>query len=127
MEEKDVEKAKAQQTAYDAGMTKAVDSLTTQFRDVARAFCLEVWGQALNEAGVSTESEIRAPNKVYYPPALHLAPTPPQPPADPSSGPVSSSDQLASTPSVTPAKGKEKEKELPPPAEVLDVETEELV
>ena len=28
-------------------------SLTTQLRDVARAFCIEVWGEALNAAGVS--------------------------------------------------------------------------
>ena len=52
------EKAKAEQAAYDARMTKVEESLTAQLRDVARAFCLEVWGQALNAAGVDTKSEL---------------------------------------------------------------------
>ena len=64
---KEAEKSQAKQAAYDAGMTKVAKSLTAQLRDVARAFCLEVWGQALNAVGVSTESELRAPDKVYYP------------------------------------------------------------
>ena len=72
----DVEKARVKQAAYDAGMTKTTQSLTAQFRDVARAFCLEVWGQALTTVGVDTESELRTPNKVYYPSTLCLAPTP---------------------------------------------------
>ena len=42
LDAKDDEKAKAEQAAYDAGMTKAVKRLTAQFRDVAQAFCLEV-------------------------------------------------------------------------------------
>ena len=67
--------AQAEQATYDAGMTMTAKSLTAQIRDVARAFCLEVWGQALNIVMVSTESELRAPDKVYYPPALRLAPT----------------------------------------------------
>lgn len=41
---KDVEKAKVEQADYDSGMTKTAQSLTSQLRDVARAFCLEVWG-----------------------------------------------------------------------------------
>ena len=43
-EAKDAEKAKSKQVAYDAGMTKIAQSLISQLRDVARAFCLEVWG-----------------------------------------------------------------------------------
>ena len=58
-------------------MTKATESLTAQLKDVAQSFCLEVWGQALNAVGVSIESELRAPNKVYYTPALLLVPTSP--------------------------------------------------
>ena len=127
MEAKEAEKAEAEQVAYDVGMTKAAKSLTAQLRDVAHAFCLEVWGQALNVAGVCTELELRAPDKVYYPPALRLAPTLLQPPTDPSPALPSSLDQPDTTPSPTSAKGKEKTKELPPPTEVLDVETEEEV
>ena len=45
-------------------MTKAIESFTVQLKDVARSFCLEVWGQALNAVEVSSESELQAPDKV---------------------------------------------------------------
>lgn len=82
MEAKDQEKAEAEQVAYDAGMKKTAESLIAQLRDIARAFCLEVWGHALDAVGVSTESELQAPDKVYYPSALQLASTPPKPHVD---------------------------------------------
>lgn len=66
-------------------MTKTAQSLTDQPRDVAQAFCLEVWGQALSVAGVNTDLELRALDKVYYPPTLRLTPILTQPSADPSS------------------------------------------
>ena len=127
LEAKEAEKAQAEQATYDAGMTKAAKSLIAHLKDVAHAFCLEVSGQALNAVGVNTESELRGPDKVYYPFTLRLAPTLPQPPADPSSAPPSSSVQPDLVPSPTSAKGKKKKKELPPPANVLDVETEKEV
>jgi len=82
-----------------------------------------VWGQALTAVGVSTESEFRAPNRVYYPPALCLAPSLSQPSVDPSSAPTSSLAQPATTLFATPAK--EKVKEHPAPVNVMEVETEE--
>ena len=42
---KDAEKAKAKQAAYDLSMTKTAQYLTAQLKDVAQAFCLEIWGQ----------------------------------------------------------------------------------
>lgn len=95
--------SQAEQTAYDAGMTKAIESFTAQLKDIARAFYLEVWGQALSASGVGTNSEFRAPKKVYYLPALRLAPTPHQHLADSSSVPSSSSDQSTAAPSTTPS------------------------
>ena len=76
LEAKEKGKAEAEQVENDDGITKVVESLTAQLKDVSRAFCLEVWGQALNAAGVDTESKLWAPHKVYYPLALCLAPTP---------------------------------------------------
>lgn len=73
LDDKLAEMAQAEQAAYDVGMTKTAKSLTAQLRDVTRAFCLEVWGHALNATRVNIELELRAPNKVYYPPALRLA------------------------------------------------------
>lgn len=84
MEAKEAEKAQAEQAAYDAGMAKTIASLTAQFRDVGRAFSQEVWDEAMNAARVDPESELRAPDRVYYPPALRLAPAPPQPTMAPS-------------------------------------------
>ena len=89
LETKDAKKAKAEQVAYDAGMTKTAESLITQLKDIAWAFCLEVWGQALNVARISTEPKLRAPNKVYYPLALRLALSPSQPSTDLSQAPTS--------------------------------------
>ena len=80
-----------------------------------------MWGQALTIAGISIESELRAPDKVYYPPALHLAPNPTQLAVDPIF--VSASAQptiaLAATPMV------EKEQDQPPLLSVVDVDSEE--
>ena len=104
-------------------MTKTVESLTAQLRDVARAFYLEVWGQALIAVVVSDDSKLRAPDRVYYPPALCLAPNFSQPSSDPSSAPTFSLTQLVSTPPVAPTI--DKEKEQPPPIEMVEVETEE--
>ena len=84
-----------------------------------------MWGQALNAAGVDTKSKLWASDKVYYPLALCLAPTPPQPLVDPSSAPHSSLTQPSNTPSSTSAKGKDKKKELPLQVDVPDVEAEE--
>ena len=42
LEDKDAEKAKAEQAAYDARKTKTAQSLTAQLKDVAQAFCVEV-------------------------------------------------------------------------------------
>lgn len=42
LEDKEKEKAVAEQAAYDAGMKKTAESLTAQLKDVTRAFCLEV-------------------------------------------------------------------------------------
>ena len=38
-------------------MTKTAQSLTAQLRDVAWAFCIEIWGKALNAARVSANIE----------------------------------------------------------------------
>lgn len=40
LEAKDAEKAKAEQAAYDVGMTKTTQSLATQLQDITLAFCL---------------------------------------------------------------------------------------
>ena len=122
LETKEKEKAEVKQAVYNASMTKAAESLTARLKDVTHAFCLEVWGQALNATGVDTELKLQALDKVYYPLALCLAPTLPQPPTDPSSAPLSSLAQPSDAPSSTSTKGKDKKKELLAP---VDVEAED--
>ena len=96
--------------------------MTAQLRDVAQAFCLEVWGQALTIVEVSTKSELRAPNRVYYPPALRLAPSLPKSLADPSFASVSVQPTI--TPTTIPAT--EKGQDQSPPVAIVDVESEEV-
>ena len=120
LETNEAEISQAEQAAYDASMTKATENLTAQFKDVVQSFCLEVWGQALNAIGVSIESELRAPNKVYYTPALLLVPTSPQPSINPSSAPASFLNQPASTSFTTPTKDKEQEQPHPACQDICD-------
>ena len=81
-----------------------------------------MWGQALTVAGVSIESELRASNKVYCPPALCLAPSPTQLAADLNS--AFASVQPTTTPAATPAI--KKGQDQLPPLVVMDVESEEV-
>ena len=48
-------------------MTKTTQSLTAQLRDVARAFYLEVWGEAINAIVVSVNFDLGGPDKVTIP------------------------------------------------------------
>lgn len=79
LEGKDAERVKAEQAAYDVGMTKTAQSLIAQLWDVTQAFWLEMWGETLNAAGVDASSGLKGPSSVYYPSTLRIAPnsTPP--------------------------------------------------
>ena len=80
-------------------------------------------GQALTTAEVSIESELKAPDRVYYLPTLRLAPSLSQRLADPSFALAFASVQLAFTLATTHAT--EKGQEQPPPVAVVDMETKE--
>ena len=67
LEGKYSKKAKAEQAAYDDGMTKTAQSLIAQLRDVAWAFYLEFWGKALNATGVGVDSDLEGPTKFTIP------------------------------------------------------------
>lgn len=123
LEAKEVEMSQAEQVAYKAGMTKATERLTTQLRDVAQAFCLEVWGQVLNVAGVDANSKLRAPEKVNYPPAPRLALTLPPPQAETGFVPPSSLDQPTFAPSTVHPQDQEPNKSQE--TLVVDVEKDE--
>ena len=123
LEGKDAKKAKVEQAAYDTSMTKTAQSLIVQFRDVPWAFCLEVWGEALNTTGVSADADLRGTDKVYYPLALSIAPSSALPLPDSSS--ASSAPKSTTIPTSTPFVGKEKEQQ--PPSPVVKLEPKDVV
>jgi len=104
-------------------MTKTAQSLTAQFRDIPWAFCLEVWGDALNTAGVSADADLRGTDKVYYLLALSIAPSFAPPSPDPTS--ASSAPKSTTIPTSTPFAGKEKEQQ--PPSLVVKLEPKDVV
>ena len=99
--------AKAEQEGYDASMTKTAQSLTFQLKDVAPAFYLEVWGEALNAVGVDVDTKLRRTSKIYYSPTLHIAPS--FAPPLPDSSYASQAPKSTTVPTPTPSAGKEKE------------------
>ena len=103
-------------------MTKTAQSLIAQLRDVAQAFCLEVWNEALNVVGVNAKSKRQAADKVYYPPTLRIASRLTQPQANLSSTSISA--KPTTTSAVTPVA--EKEQDQPTLVVVVDVESEEV-
>lgn len=100
-------------------MNKTTKSLTAKLRDVARAFCLEVQGEALNATGVDASQNLKGPSSVYYPLAFRIAPIPT--PLVPSSTPAS----LTLQPLVTPSSKPSVEKEKQGPIQVVELEVEE--
>ncbi|XP_065634029.1 GDSL esterase/lipase 5 [Quercus suber] len=78
-------------------------------------------GEAFNAARVDADAELRRTNKVYYPPALRIAPSSAPPPPDPSSA----SSTPKSTTILTPTSSAGKEKEQPS-TPIVELEPETL-
>lgn len=83
---------------------------------------MEVWDGALNAIGVDAESDLRGADKVYYPLALHIAPSTAPLPPNPSF--ASSVPKSTTTSTTMPASGKEKEQ--PTLTLVVELEPEEV-
>ena len=83
------EAAKAAETAaYERGVLEMEARLTTEVTVVCRDYCAETYNQALDRAGVPTDSDLRRVDQVYYPedikedtaaPPPHAALLPPPP------------------------------------------------
>ena len=59
-----------EQHRYDVGVAKTEDALKAEVPGVYRTYCLQVWNEALNLAGVEASSVHRKAESVYYPPAI---------------------------------------------------------
>lgn len=65
--------AQAKQVGYVIGVKETKETLRAQVTEVYRGYCLRVWTEALNFAGVDASLELRRPENVFYPPALRIA------------------------------------------------------
>ena len=55
------------------GVAKIEEALRVEVLEVCRYYCLQVWNEALNQAGVKASSALRKAESVYYPPAIHVS------------------------------------------------------
>ena len=77
---KEVERARdeAEQHGYDVGVAEMEETFRAEVPAVCQTYCAQTWGEPLNQVGVKTSSELRKPEKIYYPPAIqasNLSPT----------------------------------------------------
>ena len=63
-------KEKAEEEAYDLGVTETQATLKAQVPGVCRLYCSQVWNEALKQAGVEASSDLWKVENVYYPPAI---------------------------------------------------------
>ena len=55
------------------GVAKIEEALRVVVLEVCRYYYLQVWNEALNQAGVKASSALRKAESVYYPPAIHVS------------------------------------------------------
>ena len=55
------------------GVKETKDILRAQVTRVCRGYCLQVWTEALNLAGLGASSELRRTKNIFYPAALRVA------------------------------------------------------
>ena len=63
-------KEQAEQKGYDVGVTETEEAHRAEVTQVCRFYCLQVWNEALNQAGVDASFTLRRIENVYYPPAI---------------------------------------------------------
>ena len=68
----EAEKARdeVEQHGYDVGVVETEDALRVKVLAMCRTYCAQIWGEALNRAGVEVSSELRKSENIYYPPAI---------------------------------------------------------
>ena len=71
----------AETTAYERGILETEVRLTAEVIVVCRDYCTETYFQALDQAGILVDSDMRRVNQVYYPEDIREDPTALPPPA----------------------------------------------
>ena len=55
------------------GVAETEEALMAEVLEVCRHYCLQVWNEVLNQAGVEASSALRSAESVYYPPVIRLS------------------------------------------------------
>ena len=68
----EAEKARdeVEQHGYDVRVAETEDALRAKVLAMCRTYCSQIWGEALNRAGVEVSSELRKLENIYNPPAI---------------------------------------------------------
>ena len=66
------ERDEAEQHGYDVGVAETEDALRAEVLTVCRAYCIQTWEEALNQAGIDASSQLRKPENIFFPPALQI-------------------------------------------------------
>ena len=66
------ERDEAGQHGYDVGVAETEDALRAEVPAVYRAYCVQTWEEALNQARVEASSELRKPESIIFPSALQV-------------------------------------------------------
>lgn len=73
MEEAEKTAKKTEQERYGIGVAEIEENLRAQVFRVCKGYCLQVWNEALNQAGVDASSTLRRAKNVFYPPAIQAS------------------------------------------------------
>ena len=73
LEEAEEAADKAEQARYEVGVAETEEHLRGQVTKVCRGYCLQVWNESLNQAGVDAFSPLKRVENVFNPSALRIA------------------------------------------------------
>lgn len=54
-------------------MVETKETLRVEVLEVCRSYCLQVWNEAFNQAGVEAFSTLRRVESIYYPPTIRAS------------------------------------------------------
>lgn len=55
------------------GVAETEEALRAEVLEVCRFYCLQVWNDALDQAGVEASSTLRRAENMYYPPTIRAS------------------------------------------------------
>ena len=68
--EAEKEKDEVEQHGYDISVVETEEAFRAEVPVVCRAYCSQIWEEALNRAGIDASSKLRRPKNVFFPPTI---------------------------------------------------------